>query len=173
MVRYRFLIQFLESNYKVFEDQAFVVAHYCLSSCGKTALLTRVTSSTHEHQALHPAKQSLVSMEIHKSLTAWHFHIPTHKLLWLLWREGSHEVLPSIFQDSGYKALHVRFCRSSDIRKPPQLWWGLVQKPSNAIWGFPLMVRCTLNCSIEVVKLATFISASQCYSVNGTRPLPK
>lgn len=81
MVRYLFLIQFLESNYKVFEDQAFVAAYYFLSSCGKTALLTKVTSSAHEHRALHPAKQSPVSREIHKSLTAWHFHIPTHKLL--------------------------------------------------------------------------------------------
>lgn len=31
----------------------------------------------------------------------------------------------------------------------------------------PLMVRDTLNCSIEDITLATLISAGQCYSVNG------
>lgn len=38
--------------------------------------------------------------------------------------------------------------------------------------GFHLMVKCTLNCLIEDVKSATFISADQCYSGKGTGPLP-
>ena len=41
-----------------------------------------------------------------------------------------------------------------------------------SVQGFHLMIKCTLNCSIEDVKSATFISADQCYSVEDTRPLP-
>lgn len=39
--------------------------------------------------------------------------------------------------------------------------------------GFPLMVRDTLNWSVEEMKFAAFISADQYYSVNDTRPLLK
>lgn len=42
------------------------------------------------------------------------------------------EVSLSIVQDNDCEALHIRFCRSSDIHRPTQLWWKQVQKPLSA-----------------------------------------
>lgn len=135
-------------------------------------LLTRPISSTLKDQTLYPAKPINITKCQSKSINLDLRGISTF-LFTIFCEEVPTEVLPSIFQGKGCETLYVRFFRSPDIHKPTQLWGELVQKPSNATWGFPLMVRCTISCSIEDVTLAAFISVSQYYSLNGTRPLHK